>query len=110
MAGETMASLFKIGIQQLDKVGPRKAEQFRKLGVNTVGELLRFYPRNYEDWSHPLTIEEAAAQDSGCVKVTIEETVKPSRIKGGRTLFKVRVTDGTNDMVVTFPVRTTSPG
>ncbi len=101
-----MASLFKIGIQQLDKVGPRKAEQFRKLGVNTVGELLRFYPRNYEDWSHPLTIEEAAAQDSGCVKVTIEETVKPSRIKGGRTLFKVRVTDGTNDMVVTFFNRT----
>ena len=42
---------FSTEIQYLKGVGPARAEAFSKLGVDTVGALLRFYPRAYEDWS-----------------------------------------------------------
>ena len=48
-----MASLFDMDIQQLKGVGEKRAQLFHKLGVFSVGALLRFYPRAYEDWSHP---------------------------------------------------------
>ena len=45
-----MASLFEADIAALKGVGPKRAELFRKLGAPTVGDLLRLYPRAYEDW------------------------------------------------------------
>lgn len=44
-----MASLFEADIASLKGVGPKRAELFRKLGAPTVGDLLRLYPRAYED-------------------------------------------------------------
>ena len=42
-----MASLFKIDIQKLKGVGPKTAEYFRKLGVCTIGDLIKFFPKGY---------------------------------------------------------------
>lgn len=53
-----MASLFEQDIQTLKSVGEKRAKLFHKLGVFSVGALLRYYPRHYEDWSQPLTIEQ----------------------------------------------------
>ena len=50
---------FSTEIQYLKGVGPARAEAFSKLGVDTVGALLRFYPRAYEDWSRVVPIREA---------------------------------------------------
>ena len=33
----------------LPGVGAKRAELFARLGIQTVGELLRFYPRDYDD-------------------------------------------------------------
>ena len=49
-----MASLFEADIASLKGVGPKRAELFRKLGAPTVGDLLRLYPRAYEDWRDEL--------------------------------------------------------
>ena len=38
-------------IQKLKGVGKKRAELFGKLGAPTVGDLLRLYPRDYQDWS-----------------------------------------------------------
>ena len=98
-----MGSLFKVNIQQLDKIGSKKAEQFRKLGVDSVGEPLRLYPRSYEDWSQPMTIREAAAaQKTCCISGTIESASQPAYIKNNMTLFKLNVTDGKDYMTVTL--------
>ena len=61
-----MASLFEADIASLKGVGPKRAELFRKLGAPTVGDLLRLYPRAYEDWRDAVTwagnSEEAATR------------------------------------------------
>ncbi len=97
-----MPSLFKIPIQQLYKVGPKKAEQFQKLGIDTVGALLRFYPRSYEDWSCTVPLREAEPTDNCCIKATVEKRSKPVRVKGGITLFKLTASDGDDVMTVTL--------
>lgn len=54
-----MASLFDQKLQSLKGVGAKRAQLFEKLGVDSVGALLRYYPRAYEDWSHPFEIDAA---------------------------------------------------
>ena len=44
-------SLYGKPIQDLKGVGEKRARLFQKLGVFSVGALLRFYPRAYEDLS-----------------------------------------------------------
>ena len=46
-----MPSLYRTPVSALSGVGPKRVEQFEKLGVRTVGELINFYPRAYEDWT-----------------------------------------------------------
>ena len=36
-------------IQSLYGIGAKRATLYRKLGINTIGDLLYFYPRNYID-------------------------------------------------------------
>ncbi len=46
-------------VRYLPGIGEKKAELFKKLGLDTVQDLLYFYPRDYEDWSSRDRIEEA---------------------------------------------------
>lgn len=48
-----MAGWWDAPVTVLKSVGDRRAEQFARLHIRTVGDLLRHYPRHYEDWSHP---------------------------------------------------------
>ena len=80
-----MSSLFELDIQNCKGVGPQRAKLFRKLGVPTVGDLLRLYPRAYEDWSQHCLIRDTE-----------------HRVKGGKLLYKTTVTDGDSDMALTF--------
>lgn len=48
-------------------VGPKVAQQFADAGLNTVGDLISFLPRKYEDYSHITKIA-----DIGPGKITIK--------------------------------------
>ena len=57
-----MASLFEQEIQTLTGVGEKRAKLFHKLGVFSVGALLRFYPRTYEDWVNRLPLNKRLSE------------------------------------------------
>lgn len=97
-----MASLFNMPIDRLKGVGKKRAELYNKLGVNSVGELLRFYPRTYEDWSDPYSIADAPENCVCCIKAEITEKMPPVRIKGSMLLLKMAVCDGYDYMTVIF--------
>ena len=46
-------------IQYLKGVGEKRAKLLNKLGIFTVGDLLRYYPREYTDWSKVISIAAA---------------------------------------------------
>ena len=39
-------------IQYLKGVGLKRAEILKSKGIDTIGALLRFYPRKYLDWTN----------------------------------------------------------
>lgn len=97
-----MGSLFKMPIQTLNGVGARRAALFARLGADTVGALLRLYPRTYEDWSHLLTIEDAPSGEPCCIKALVEHIYPPARLRKNMTVYKLDVSDGSDSMRVTF--------
>ena len=97
-----MPSLFEMDIQNLKGVGEKRKKLFEKLGAPTVGDLLRLYPRAYEDWSQHTPIGEAALGEVAVVKATVLRTPSETRVRGGKTLYKTVVTDGESDLSLTF--------
>ena len=88
-------------------VGEKRAQLFEKLGVDSSDALLRYYPREYEDWSNCISVGEAKANaDSGeicCIRATISSQVRSVRLKGNRLLFSARAVDEEgNGFRVTF--------
>ena len=83
-------------------IGPKRAEQFQKLGVNSVGELITFYPRAYEDWSNVEKIENITESGIYCVKAFLAAPISDSRISGGKILSKGSVYDDTGSLQIVF--------
>lgn len=84
----------KSDIKFVKGVGPTRAEAFYKLSVPSVGALLRYYPRAYEDWSRIVPIQEMPENEMCCIRATVCHTPQKIRIPGGMLLFKTTVTDG----------------
>jgi len=97
-----MPSLFDADISTLKGVGQKRAELFRKLGAPTVGDLLRLYPRAYEDWRDAVPIRNTLLNEVNIVKGTVLRRPTEQRIRGGMTLYKTVITDGEDDMQLTF--------
>ena len=92
----------KSDIKYVKGVGPTRAEAFYKLSVQSVGALLRYYPRAYEDWSQIVPIHELQAGVNACIRATVCHTPTKIRIPGGTLLFKTTVTDGAGLLNLTF--------
>ena len=93
---------FSDDIKYIKGVGEARATAFRSLGVSTVGELLRFYPRAYEDWGNITPISQCVIGENVCVKATVMFPPKNQRVKGGMLIGKGTVTDGDDVIAVTF--------
>lgn len=92
----------KSDIKYVKGVGPTRAEAFYKLSVPSVGALLRYYPRAYEDWSQIVPIRDLQAGENACIRATVCHTPTRIRIPGGTLLFKTTVTDGAGLLNLTF--------
>ncbi len=68
----------------LSGVGSKRAEQFEKLGVCSVGELINFYPRAYEDWTSVTAIADITEEGVYCVKARLATSISDAMIGGGR--------------------------
>lgn len=93
---------FSDDIKYIKGVGEAKALAFRSVGVSTVGELLRFYPRAYEDWSNIVPISQCLIGENVCIKGTVMFPVKNERVRGGMLIAKATITDGDDVVAATF--------
>ena len=86
----------------LSGVGSKRAEQFEKLGVCSVGELINFYPRAYEDWTSVTAIADITGEGVYCVKARLATSISDAMIGGGRILSKGSISDDTGTLKVVF--------
>ncbi|MGN8246070.1 ATP-dependent DNA helicase RecG [Cellulomonas soli] len=87
-------------------VGPRSATALAKLGLHTVADLLRHYPRRYAE---PGTLTDLATLAPGEHATVVAEvrqvTVRPTST--GKGLLQAVVTDGQHTLALTFFGRST---
>lgn len=93
---------FSDDIKYIKGIGESRATAFRSVGVSNVGELLRFYPRAYEDWSKIVPISQCILGENVCVKGVVMFPVKNERVRGGMLVAKATVTDGDSVVAITF--------
>ena len=89
-------------IRFLKGVGEKRAELLRKKGIDTVGALLRFYPRAYLDWQNITPISECHEGENVCVRAEITSPVKTVNIRRGMTLYKFSAADDSGVIEVTL--------
>ncbi|MEA4911093.1 MAG: ATP-dependent DNA helicase RecG [Oscillospiraceae bacterium] len=89
-------------IRYLKGVGEKRAELFKKLGVTTVGALLRYYPRGYVDYRTPYAVAQAPLGEACAVRATVFAKHAPLRIRGGKTLARVDAADETGALTLVY--------
>lgn len=89
-------------VDKLKGVGLKRAQLLDKLGVTTVYSLLYLFPRSYIDVTHPVPIAETLVGDTCTIRAKVFKKAPERRIRKGLSLFKVFVTDGVADLVVTI--------
>lgn len=97
-----MSSLFEIPIHKLKGVGKSRAELFVKLGVKSVGDLIRYYPRAYEDWSKPVSIADAQNGEVCCIRATVASPVTEGYTKNSKYFVRFTAYDETSAIKITF--------
>ncbi len=97
-----MQTVFDKSVRFLKGVGEKRAALFAALGIATIGDLLSFYPRQYEDRSQIVPIAEAPAGERAAICATVLTKPIEHRIRKGLTLYKFTVSDGESGMHVTL--------
>ena len=89
-------------IQYLKGVGEKRAQSLARLGIDSVGALLSYYPRTYKDLSNIEQIYEGEFEHTACVKARIVSPINEHYIRKNMTLYKFRAADESGVMDVTL--------
>jgi len=83
-------------------VGPTREKQLKKLGINTVKDLLYFFPRAYEMRGNTRQLSEIGFNQPESVILTVAGEVKSAAIKRGLTISKFRAFDESGACEIVF--------
>lgn len=86
----------------LQGVGPRNAESLAKLGLHTLGDMLYYYPRRYDDYTQLKPIKDLKYGETVTVIGTVQ-SVTLRQIRGGQaSLVEVILGDGTGALRLSY--------
>jgi ATP-dependent DNA helicase RecG len=86
----------------LQGIGPRHAETLSKLGMQTLADMLYYYPRRYDDYSQLKPIKDLFYGEQVTVIGTIQ-SVHTRPIRGGKaSIIEVIISDGTAGLRLSF--------
>lgn len=89
-------------VRYIKGIGEARAAALEKLGITTLGDLIAYFPRGYEDRAQVRPIRELTAGESVCVRGMVAADLTAYRISGGRTIAKTRVVDDSGSLDLVF--------
>ena len=90
------------GIRFIKGIGEKKAKDLSRLGINTLRDLLGYFPRDYEDRTSVKRIARVEEGERVCILASVVTSPSLARIRRGLDIVKFRVSDGTGSATVTF--------
>ena len=89
-------------VQFIKGVGPNRAKLLNLLGVNTVQDLINYYPRAYEDRTKVKKIEELEDGKEALIEAVTVSGVSVFKLRRNMTIVKVLVQDETGRCLITW--------
>lgn len=89
-------------VRYIKGVGEQRAKALARLGVHTLGDLLNYFPRAYEDRTAVRPIAELALDETACVRAMVAAEPRLTRVRRGLDLVKLRIVDESGSADVTF--------
>ena len=89
-------------IQYVKGVGEARAKLLNRLGIFCLGDLIEFFPRNYEDRSIPKKIAELCDGEDALIEGIPVTRVSEARIRRNMTLLRMTVRDDSGMCKITW--------
>ena len=89
-------------VRYIRGIGEERAKGLKKLGIVTLLDLIAYFPRAYEDRRSIREIGSLQDGESACVEAMVDEPPSLNRVRKGMELVKVKVSDGTGTLFLTF--------
>ncbi len=86
---------------ELRGIGEKTQKLFQKLDIDTVGDLVRHYPRAYEEYGEPLLIQQAKPGTVCAIRACVTGIPNLRRIKG-LSILNISVRDASGGMLLTY--------
>ena len=87
-----MTRLF-LSIESLRGVGQKRAQIYRKIGIDTPYDLLYHLPRDYRDYRDPIPVADVQPGSTAVIRVTITEKKRPVYARGRMQIFCLDAVD-----------------
>lgn len=91
----------QLKIRELKGIGEKSEKLFQKLNIHTVGDLLRYYPRNYDIYEQPILISEVTEGEIVTITGTIYGKVQVNNAKNLQ-IVSIHVKDLTGVLKATW--------
>ncbi len=89
-------------VTALNGCGKKRAELLQMIGINTVADLIRHFPRGYQNRGDVKEITESEIGNTGAFVLTVANPPSTVRLRGGKTLTKCRAFDGDKSCTLLF--------
>lgn len=87
-------------INALQGVAAKRAELYNRMGIFTVGDLLKHFPKEYTDFSASVKIEEAPIGEHAVICARVIQKIPAARIRQGLVLYKIILEDESDKLTV----------
>jgi ATP-dependent DNA helicase RecG len=88
-------------LQKLKGIGEKTAQAFHKLHIDTIGDLLRFYPRDYDLLEEITPVSALEGGKRSVVRAGVAGSISEKRVRS-LTITTVYVSDATGRLLLTF--------
>ena len=92
----------KTEISELKGIGPKKSKAFRDAGIKTVGDLMEFFPRRYEDRRKVTPIKDVKYGQDCLVEAKVIAKRSPRGYYRKNAPLTLLISDGTGSLEVLF--------
>lgn len=89
-------------VKYIKGVGPNRVKLLNKLGIFTLGDLITYFPRDYEDRSKPKELYQCVDGEEATIEVVAVSRLNDTRIRNGKSIQKLIVRDETATATITW--------